>query len=348
MSFRTGNFICLFSIKQYMDAIVCEKLRRTFVTSEGRFSFKKSKKIIALDNVNFSVNKGELFGLLGPNGAGKTTTTRILCTLLLPTSGTASILGYDVVDNAKNIQRIVNMVAGGERMLYFRLTARENLEYFAELYNVPKDESDHRIEDLLELVGLLERQDDPVEQFSKGMKQRLQIARGLINDPEVLLLDEPTLGLDVHIARDIRQFIQEELVRKHKKTVLLTTHYLYEAEEICHRVAFLHKGKIVIIDTPENLKKLSKRGISIEVQASSVSENVISSLRSLEGVQNVSTPGGHNIFEIPSERIILSVKSERVIPKITEVLTELHTRVLSMKVREPSLEDIFIEMTSGD
>ena len=165
---------------------MCENLRRTFVTSKGRLSFKKSKEIVALDDVNFSIKRGELFGLLGPNGAGKTTTSRILCTLLLPTSGTARVLGYDVVDDAKDVQRVVNMVAGGERMLYFRLTARENLEYFVELYDVPKDEVTHRIDDLMELVGLAERQDEPVERFSKGMKQRLQVARGLINHPDVL------------------------------------------------------------------------------------------------------------------------------------------------------------------
>ncbi len=332
-----------------MESIVCEELRRTFVTSKGRLSFKKASEIIALDDVNFSVNEGELFGLLGPNGAGKTTTTRILCTLLLPTSGSARVLGHDVVKDAREVQKVVNMVAGGERMLYFRLTARENLAYFAELYDVPRDEVNHRIDDLLELVGLAERQNEPVERFSKGMKQRLQIARGLINDPEVLLLDEPTLGLDVHIARDIRSFIQEELVRKRKKTVLLTTHYLYEAEEICHKVAFLHKGKIIATDTPQNFKKKSKKGISIEIHVSFLHENIIPSLQSLHGVKNVSTPEGHEVTkDVPAQRVILTIDDESVIPHIMTTLADTHTKVLTMNVREPSLEDIFIEMTSGD
>jgi len=334
---------------QCMDAILCENLRRVFETAKSRFSFKKSKKIIALDDIDFSVKKGELFGLLGPNGAGKTTTTRILCTLLLPTSGKASILGYDVVDNARDVQKIVNMVAGGERMLYFRLTARENLRYFAELYNVPKVEVDRRIDDLLELVGLIERQHEPVERFSKGMKQRLQIARGLINDPDVILLDEPTLGLDVHIAREIRRFIQEDLVEQRKKTVLLTTHYLYEAEEICHRVAFLHKGKIITTNTPQNLKKQPRCEISIEFLVSSISTDMLSSLDSLQGVKSVSTTERDETSEeFPAERVILSVDEEKIIPQIMSMLTELRIRVLSMKVREPSLEDIFVEMTSGD
>jgi ABC-2 type transport system ATP-binding protein len=311
-------------------------------------SFKKSKEIVALDDVNFSIKKGELFGLLGPNGAGKTTTSRILCTLLLPTSGTARVLGYDVVDDAKDVQRVVNMVAGGERMLYFRLTARENLEYFVELYDVPKDEVKHRIDDLMELVGLAERQDEPVERFSKGMKQRLQVARGLINDPDVLLLDEPTLGLDVHIARDLRRFIQDELVRKRKKTVLLTTHYLYEAEEICHKVAFLLNGKIIATDTPQNFKKMSEKGISIELHVSFMQKDIMSSLESLDGVRSVSTPEGHEVAAgVPAKRIILIIDKEEVIPQIMTNLTESHTKVLSMNVREPSLEDIFIEMTSG-
>lgn len=325
---------------------MCENLKRIFL-SKGRLPFRKSKEIIALDAVNFSVNKGELFGLLGPNGAGKTTTTRILCTLLLPTSGIARVLGYDVVEDARQVQRVVNMVAGGERMLYFRLTARENLEYFAELYNVPKNEVKHRIDDLMGLVGLTERENDPVERLSKGMKQRLQVARGLINDPEVLLLDEPTLGLDVHIARDLRRFVQEELVRKRKKTVLLTTHYLYEAEEICHKVAFLHKGRIVTVDTPQNLKKMSKHGISIEVVVSSIQKDVISSLSSLHGVRSVSMPEGHETG-IPAQRIVLTIDEERVIPLMISILADAHAHILNMNVREPSLEDIFIEMTSGD
>jgi ABC-2 type transport system ATP-binding protein len=332
-----------------MKAIECDNLTRIFVTSEGRLSLKKPRKIVALDDVNFSVNRGELFGLLGPNGAGKTTTTRILSTLLLPTSGTAHILDYNVTENPREVQQVINMVAGGERMLYFRLTAKENLEYFAELYDVPREEVSHRVEELLALVGLADRQDDPVERFSKGMKQRLQIARGLINDPEVLLLDEPTLGLDVHIARDLRQFIQEELVRKRKKTVLLTTHYLYEAEEICQRVAFLHKGKIIAMDTPENFKKMSKHGISIEILVSFMHEDVLSSLEVLQGVRSISTPEGHDIsVGVPTQRIVLIVDGEPVIPKIMNVLTGSQTKVLSMNVREPSLEDIFVEMTSGD
>lgn len=332
-----------------MESIECENLRRTFVKSKGRLSFKKSSEIIALDDVNFSVTHGELFGLLGPNGAGKTTTTRILCTLLLPTSGTARVLGHDVVNEARQVQRVVNMVAGGERMLYFRLTARENLQYFAELYNVPKNEVKGRLDDLINLVGLSERQDEPVERFSKGMKQRLQIARGLINDPEVLLLDEPTLGLDVHIARDVRRFIQDELVKKRKKTVLLTTHYLYEAEEICDRVAFLQKGKIIAVDTPQNLKRMSKHGISVELLVSFMQKDIISSLESLKGVRSVSTPEGHEVTGgTPAVRIVLIVEEERVMPDIMSTLADTHTRVLTMNVREPSLEDIFIEMTSGD
>jgi ABC-2 type transport system ATP-binding protein len=331
-----------------MEAIECENLRRVFLTSQGRLSFRKRKEIIALDAVDFSVKEGELFGLLGPNGAGKTTTTRILCTLLLPTSGTGRVMGYDVVNQARKVQELVNMVAGGERMLYFRLTARENLGYFAELYDVPREEVKPRIDELLELVGLSERQDEPVERFSKGMKQRLQIARGLINDPQVILLDEPTLGLDVHIARDLRQFIQDELVKKKGKTVLLTTHYLYEAEAICDRIAFLNKGKVIAIDTPHNLKRMSRRGIFVEILVSFMQEDVRSSLLSLPGVRNVSAAEKHELpGETPSERIVVTIDQETTIPKIMNALTESRTKILSLSVREPSLEDIFIEMT-GD
>ena len=269
--------------------------------------------------------------------------------MLLPTSGKATVLGYDVVKEAQEVQKRVNMVAGGERMLYYRLTARENLEYFTELYDVPRTEAAQRLDELLALVGLAERQDEPVERFSKGMKQRLQIARGLSNDPQVLLLDEPTLGLDVHIARDLRRFIEDELVRKRKKTVLVTTHYLYEAEEICNRVAFLQKGKILAINTPKNLKKKSKKGISVEIIVSFIHKNIITLLESIRGVKTVSLPESHSISTGgPAECIILIIEDEGIIPRIMDTLTESRTKILSVNIKEPSLEDIFIEMMSGE
>lgn len=230
------------------------QLSRDYVSSRrSHLVGKKTTTIIkALDQVDFGINEGELFGLLGPNGAGKTTTVKILCTLLEPTSGHAFVKGFDVVRNAGEVRKIVNMVAGGERMLYYRLTGRENLKYFAELYDVPKKEIHTRVNTLLELVGLSDRADDMVERYSKGMRQRLQVCRGLINDPQVLFLDEPTLGLDVNIAKDIRKFICEKIVHEQGKTVLLTTHYMYEAEEMCDRVGFLSRENWLPSDAPRN------------------------------------------------------------------------------------------------
>jgi len=240
-------------------------LTRIYKTTTGMLWHRTPKEILAVDRINFSIERSELFGLLGPNGAGKTTTVKMLATLLEPTSGTAVVEGFDVVREPRRVQEILNMVAGGERMLYFRLTGSENLRYFSDLYGVPRTIAKKRINEILQMVGLAGRGEDYVEQYSKGMRQRLQIARGLINDPLVLLLDEPTIGLDPHIARDLRVFIREELVRKGGRTVLLTTHYMYEAEELCDRVAIIDRGRIVALDTPESLKDYVSKEISLHV-----------------------------------------------------------------------------------
>jgi len=307
---------------------------------------KKTTVIRALDHVDFEIQEGELFGLLGPNGAGKTTTVKILCTLLEPTGGKAFVKGYDVVKDAAKVRRIVNMVAGGERMLYYRLTGRENLEYFAELYDVPKREIKSRVNTLLGLVGLSERADDEVEKYSKGMKQRLQICRGLINNPEVLFLDEPTLGLDVNIAKDLRKFIREKIVEEQGKTVLLTTHYMFEAEELCDRVGFLNKGKLIAVGRSEELKRKMPTGFSIEVLVTRLTDDALEGLKRLEPVKNVLTTAYEGEAEDEKvDRLIVNVDSDRTAPEVLNYFSAMGCRVVSVNIRGPTLEDLFMFYT---
>jgi len=222
-------------------------------TYQSKIGMSKNKTIEALKSLSFTIEKGEIFGLLGPNGAGKTTTIKILTTLLAPTQGEAKILGYNCFGDESKIRPKINFVFGGERSLYWRLSAYDNLRYFGDLYKIPSKILKERIPHLIKLVGLQGREHERVESYSKGMKQRLQIARGLINDPEILFLDEPTIGLDPIGAKDLRNILL--LLKKQNKTILLTTHYMYEADELCDRIAIIDHGKLLDLGTPLELKK---------------------------------------------------------------------------------------------
>lgn len=230
-------------------AIEVKNLTRTY---EGTIGMTKKKTIEALKGISFTVNEGEIFGLLGPNGAGKTTTIKILTTLLAPSSGAAEIFGYKCFGEERFIRAKINFIFGGERGLYWRLSAYENLQYFGDIYKIPGKVLKERIPKLIKLVNLEGREHEKVEGFSKGMKQRLQIARGLINDPQVLFLDEPTLGLDPVGAKDLRNIILK--LKEEGKTILLTTHYMYEADELCDRIAIINNGEIVDLGTSKELK----------------------------------------------------------------------------------------------
>ncbi|MFA6940759.1 MAG: ABC transporter ATP-binding protein [Clostridiaceae bacterium] len=230
-------------------AIEVNNLKRTY---HGTISMRKKKTIEALKGISFTVNQGEIFGLLGPNGAGKTTTIKILTTLLAPSSGEAKIFGYNCFGEEKFIRDKINFIFGGERGLYWRLSAYENLQYFGDIYKVPGRVLKQRIPELVKLVGLEGREHEKVENFSKGMKQRLQIARGLINEPKILFLDEPTIGLDPVGAKELRNIVLK--LKNEGKTILLTTHYMYEADELCDRIAVINNGEIIDIGTTKQLK----------------------------------------------------------------------------------------------
>src|SRR5438067_9218561 len=235
-----------------MAAIEAAELRRTYRTHTGTIR-RRTKEIEAVRGVSFAIEPGELFGLLGPNGAGKTTTIKMLITLLIPTAGTARVLGRDVVKDAREVRKRIGYVFGGERGVYERLSGYDNLRYFAELYGVPARTQKRRIEELLDLVGLKGREHERAEEYSRGMKHQLHVARGLLHDPEVLFLDEPTIGLDPVGAREVRATIAS--LTEAGKTVLLTTHYMFEADALCDRIAVISQGNIVAEGTPLDLKR---------------------------------------------------------------------------------------------
>lgn len=243
--------------------IEVKDLKRDYETKKGWFRPKR-EVVHAVRSISFAVEKSEVFGLLGQNGAGKTTTIKMLITMLAPTSGICKVLGFNTFGEEKKIRNRINFIFGGELGVYRRLTARDNLKYFANLYKIPIEVRDKRVNELLELVGLSDRADFRTETYSKGMIQRVQIARGLINDPEVLFMDEPTVGLDPVGAQMLRDIIRK--IREKGKTIFLTTHNMYEADELCDRIAIMNNGRIIALDTPGNIKERMSRDPEIMAQ----------------------------------------------------------------------------------
>lgn len=245
--------------------IELDALRKEFPL-KGRENRKSGATFVAVDNVTCRIEKGEVFGLLGPNGAGKTTTIKMISTLLRPTSGTVVAAGIDVAKRPTDALRNIGTVLAGERSVYWKLTGRENLEYFAALYGIPRKLAKPRIEYLLQRFSLDKRADENVEKYSTGMRQRISLAKAMLAEPEILILDEPTAGLDPQSARNLRDIILE--VKAEGRTVLLTTHYMEEADQLCDRIAIIDHGKIIALDTPASLKMMlsDKRLYAIETQ----------------------------------------------------------------------------------
>jgi ABC-2 type transport system ATP-binding protein len=322
-----------------VDAVEVINLRRVYRTSLGVIR-RKTKEVVAVDDIGFSVRAGELFGLLGPNGAGKTTTVKMLTTLLIPTGGTARILGNDVVRQAQEIRGRIGFIFGGERGLYWRLSGIDNLRYFAALYHVDPEVGRKRIESLLELVGLADRGKEKVEGYSRGMMQRLHIARTLLHDPDILFLDEPTMGLDPVGARELRQVIRD--LQAERKTILLTTHYMFEADALCQRVAVINKGKIIALDTPEALKSHVADLAVVEMEVFGMPPDALDRLRALGYVDTVSL---ENVDQRQSLRVQTRRGSEAV-PDLMRALSGL--RVGRVQVREPTLEDAYVRLVGGE
>lgn len=321
-----------------VNAIEVSHLRRTFTSNIGVIK-RTTREIVAVDDVSFEIQEGELFGLLGPNGAGKTTTTKMLTTLLIPTSGSASVKGFDVVTHADQVRRRIGFIFGGERGLYWRLSGIDNLRYFASLYNMDPDVTKKRIAYLLDMVGLNGRGDEKVQGYSRGMKQRLHVARTLLHNPDILFLDEPTLGLDPVGAREFRQVILN--LQTEKKTILLTTHYMFEADALCDRIAVINHGRIIALDTPSGLKSHVSDLNVVEVETFGIPEAVLENLRTLPFVDSLSV-------EDHDQKQMLLVQTVRGAEAVPDILGAIEgQRVGRVVVREPTLEDAYVRLVGG-
>jgi ABC-2 type transport system ATP-binding protein len=322
-----------------MAVIDVRDLTRTYKTTTGVLR-RRRLEVEAVRGISFSVEQGELFGLLGPNGAGKTTTIKMLITLLLPTAGDARVLGLDVVDDAREIRKRIGYVFGGDRGLYERLSAYDNLRYFAELYGVSGKDQRRRIDEVLELVGLKGREAERVEGYSRGMRQRLHIARGILHDPEVVFLDEPTIGVDPVGARELRTTIADLITAG--KTVLLTTHYMFEADALCDRIAVIAKGRIVGHGTPTELKAGVTEGRVTEIEVFGVDDDCVRRLRGVDGVTAVTV-------EERDQKQLLVVQSAGERELTSVLLAELGTtEVGRVASREPTLEDAYVALVTAE
>jgi ABC-2 type transport system ATP-binding protein len=295
---------------------------------------KRFDDVTAVDGISFEVQEGELFGLLGPNGAGKTTTINILSTLLRPTSGTAEVAGIPVIGNRDAVRRQIGIVFQ-DPALDNKLTGRENLEFHAMMYGISKEERRRRIDEVLGLVELKEKENVLVEKYSGGMKRRLEIARGLIHKPRVLFLDEPTLGLDTQTRRHIWEYIKK-LNRESGTSIILTTHYMEEADYLCDRIAIIDKGKIVAMDTPAHLKDILG-GDMVHLEMDNESQPLVTMLKQVDWIKSIK--------QHDSQLSLTLEKAEKRIPELMSMAQQAGIRVQSVSLRKPSLEDVFLHFT---
>ena len=305
--------------------------------SLSRLFKAKGKPIFALNKVDLSINYGEILGLLGANGAGKTTFVKVLATLLLPSEGKASVYGFDVVKQAKQVRRIINLVSGGETPGYGILTVKENLWFFSQLYGLSNNLAKERVKQLIHDMELEEYVDTRMHKLSTGFKQRLNLARGFINEPKVLFLDEPTLGLDIINARHIRKYVKDWVKSDKSKAVLLTTHYMAEAEEICDRIAIIYNGSIVACETPQTLKASMEKSTVLRMEVKNVTSAL--SFENVKGIIGSSVDSDSN--GITKIKVVLDNESR--IPDLVSHLANNGCKIISINTSEPSLEDVYIK-----
>ncbi len=295
---------------------------------------EKNRTVTAVNDITFEVQRGEIFGLLGPNGAGKSTLIRILTTLLRPTSGTACVDTYDITKDPEKIRTIIG-VCPQNSTLDVELTAYDNLEFYGQLVNVDDRVLDARIWQLLKMAELSDRAHMKVQTFSGGMRRKLEIVRAFIHHPLILFLDEPTIGLDPEARREVWQ--QISMLNKENTTIILTTHYMDEAEKLCNRIAFVDKGKLIALDILENLKRLIPAGDLIEIGFEKISEEVLVSIRENTLINSV---------EVKENHLHISAKNgSKVLPAIVAIFEKFSIPMTSISIRSPSLEDVFIYLT---
>ena len=316
--------------------------RRRKLRQIARHPFRM-ETIAALNGVNLQVEEGELFGILGPNGAGKTTLIKLLSTLILPDEGEAWVNGYNIFHEEENIKRSIGLVTGEERSFYWRLSGRRNLQFFATLHNMSPFQIQKRINSILEILELQEKVDDLFYTYSTGIKQELALARGLINDPQILFIDEPTRSLDPVAARNIRKFIREKLVKEQGKTVFLATHNLEEAGQICDRLAIIDRGRILSLGTPSEIRTTVSKEDRYILKARALSAEVLEKIGRQKKVAHLSSrPDPAN-----SSVSILEVRlleHETALPLVIETLVSSGAKILDCSHFEVPLEDIFAEV----
>ena len=330
------------------EAIRTEGLGRIYKLKPSRKQKREARQegrteplpteLVALDQVSVEVHRGEVFGLLGPNGAGKTTLIKILTTLLSPTTGKAWVDGLDVETQEADIRRRINMVSGGETSGYGLLTVRENLWMFSQFYGLDFKTTHQRIDELLDLVGMADRKSTKISDLSTGLRQKMNFVRGFITDPQIVFLDEPTLGLDVGASREVRDYIKRWVTDNPEKTVLLTTHIMTEADELCDRVAIIDQGRILACDTPFHLKHKLQRDAIFRLQITYLPE-AASHVSAIEGVRQ----GIHRHLDEHTE-LSLILDAEDVLAPVIAALSAQDARLLSLEKREPTLEDVFMSL----
>lgn len=319
-------------------AIRTEKLSRIYKIRGGKKSEPRS--LAALNDINLEIQPGELFGLLGPNGAGKTTLIKILTTLLAPSTGHAWVAGYDVADDPDKVRPRINMVSGGEASGYGLLTVRENLWMFSQFYGLSSTVANQNIKRLLDVVGLSDRINAKSSDLSTGLRQKMNIVRGFMTDPDVLFLDEPTLGLDVGASRDVRRFIRKWVDDNPTRTLMLTTHYMVEADELCDRVAIINQGRVLACDSPSNLKRNLQQEAIFHLEVSPFNGSLTSEkFEALPGVCTaVHQPqDGFDLLD-------LILDEEQALAGVVNTLNSANIRLLNLQKNVPTLEDVFVKL----
>ena len=324
-------------------AIETKDLTRLFKKRKPLFGKREKADdggdVLALDRVSLQIPEGELFGLLGPNGAGKTTLIKILATLLLPTSGQALVAGHDVAKDVFPIRQRINMVSGGETSGYGLLTVRENIWMFSQFYGVPSKRAKEHIDELLKIFGLWDKRDEKVRAISTGQRQKMNMVRGFVTEPSILFLDEPTLGLDVNASRVIREYVMDWVKKREHKTVLLTTHYMMEADQMCDRIAIIHKGQILACDTPANLKKRIHQDSTFRLEVDTLKQT--DGFSGIAGVRNFSVS---NDIARNRTKLTFILSDEAAVSDIMSAIMGQGSRIHSLQKSDPTLEDVFVAM----
>ena len=328
-------------------AISVNNLTKRFPKTSGYrdlLPFRHREWVEAVKDVSLEIKQGEFFGMLGPNGAGKTTLIKMLCCLVLPNSGTAQVFGHDVIKNEQSVKETVGLVSAEERSFFWRITGRENLQFYASLYHIPKKRANTRINELLDLVGLADDGDTRFQNYSTGMRQKLAIARGLLSEPRLLFVDEPTRSLDPVSAQAVRHFLRQRIAGA-GKTVILATHNLSEAEQLCDRLAIMNHGHLKALGSVGELRSIFQTQESCSLQVRNLSEAILSQIRQIEGIIDCNITGKQD--GLSGMKIMITERTS-VLPKILEVIVKGGAEICDCQVAALPLEEIFVHALDGE